>query len=125
MSFAKGKRTKGYRSKLESAVATRLKKLKLPFDYETVTLQYVSDYVPDFILEGDIILEVKGVLLQKDRTKMAAVKKAHPDKRIVFVFQKPHMRVPRLKMTHAEWAEKYNFEWIDASSFKRKDFNLK
>lgn len=127
MSFSRGKRTRGYRSKLESRVASRLNRLKMPFTYESGSYGYVleKEYTPDFFLPDGTVLEVKGVLMPDDRSKMIAVRKAYPDLPIVFVFQKPHSKVPRLKSTHAEWAEKQGFAWVSADTFKKRDLNAK
>ena len=123
MTHHKGKRTRGFRSKLEAAVATRLKRLKLGYDYESKSYKYIieKNYTPDFFLESGAILEVKGVLMPDDRVKMLCVKKQHPELNIIFLFMKPKAKVPRLKMTHAEWAEKNGFKWISAYDFKKRD----
>ena len=120
MSFHRGKRTRGYRSKLEALVATTLKRKKIKFEYETLTLKYTLNYKPDFIVD-DILLEVKGVLMQRDREKMIAVRHNHPSLKIVFVFPDPHKKVPGLKSTHAEWAEKNGYGWTTPDKLTKKD----
>lgn len=109
----RSKPTGGFRSKFEKEVADKLKSLKIKYDYEAIKLPYIleKEYVSDFSF-NEILLEVKGVLLRPDREKMAAIKKAYPDLRIIFVFMYPHRKVPHLKMTHAEWAERNDFEWM-------------
>lgn len=115
----RGKKTKGFRSKFESKVADLLAALGVGYQYEAERLIYTltKKYISDFTF-NNIILEVKGVLLWADREKMAALKAAHPDQRIVFLFMYPHRKVPSLKMTHAEWAEKYGFEWTSLETFE-------
>lgn len=117
--------TKGpYRSKLEGRVADRLKELSIEADYETKKLDYIllKTYTPDFIIDdGRIMLEVKGVLDQQSRSKMAAVKEQHPEADIRFVFAKPHNRCPGLKSTHAEWAERHGYIWYDENEITKKD----
>lgn len=102
-----------FRSKLEERVSELLQHHRVEYEYETVHLPYVLEckYKPDFILPNGIHLEVKGWLDEADRRKMVAVKKAHPDLDIRFVFQGPFKIIPRTKMTHAQWAEKYGFPW--------------
>ena len=102
-----------FRSKLEERVSELLQHHRVEYEYETVHLPYVLEckYKPDFILPNGIHLEVKGWLDDADRRKMVAVKKAHPNLDIRFVFQGPFKIIPRTKMTHAQWAEKYGFPW--------------
>lgn len=117
-----------FRSRLEALVAAKLKQIRVPFEYESIRLPYILEkkYLSDMELEDGTLLEVKGVLMAQDRAKMVAVKKAHPDRNIVFVFAEPHRKVPLLKCTHAEWAEKNGFRWLPAKDFKKKDItNLK
>jgi hypothetical protein len=103
----------GYRSALEGRVADLLEHHRVNYEYETVQLPYVLEckYKPDFILPNGIYLEVKGYLDADDKRKMVAVKKAHPELDIRFVFQGPFKTIPRTKMTHAQWAEKHGFPW--------------
>lgn len=106
-------KTDGFASRFESQVALKLSNLGIDFEYETLELPYTKTYKPDFILNNGIILEVKGVLDQQDRDKMARVRKAHPEANIWFVFMAPHRKCPGLKkMTHAEWADKNGYRWI-------------
>jgi hypothetical protein len=111
----------GYRSALEGRVADLLEHHRVNYEYETVQLPYVLEckYKPDFILPNGIYLEVKGYLDADDKRKMVAVKKAHPELDIRFVFQGPFKLIPRTKMTHAQWAEhstvmaKVSFNYYD------------
>ena len=124
MSHSRGKRTKGYRSRLEALVAARLKKMKVEFSYEDEKFPYVVEktYTPDFNLESGIHLEVEGVLMPNDRSKYSHVKKCNPDVTFVFVFANPDQKVPGTKrMTHAQWAERNGFKWLKAGDFKKKD----
>ena len=117
-------RGRKYKSRTEARVAKKLQNMRLDFEYETEVLPYILEktYTPDFVSDSTgIILEVKGVLDQKARTKMRAVKAQHPDKDIRFIFPKPHNRCPGIKMTHAEWAEANGFPWYDELEFKGKD----
>lgn len=106
---------KGFRSKFEKVVADKLKELKIQYEYEKIKLPYIltKKYISDYSLEDGTLIEVKGYLRTADISKMKAVRAQHPDQRIVFIFQAPHKPVPRQKQTHAEWAEKNGYEWID------------
>lgn len=123
MSFHRGKRTRGFRSKLEALVSATLRRKKHKFTYETGSYAYTltKKYTPDFFLEDEIILEVKGVLMQRDREKMIAVRRSHPSLKIIFVFPIPNKKVPGLKATHAEWAEKNGFGWTTPDKLSKKD----
>lgn len=112
----------GCRSKFEVAVAEQLDKLGLLFEYETEKYAYTvpakpRKYLIDFKV-GDVILEVKGYLDYDDQLKMLLVKEQHPNIRIMFLFQKPYQKLPRRKITHAEWAEKHGFEWTSLEKLK-------
>lgn len=108
-------RALGYRSGLEVAVARYLEENKVPFEYETLRLKYVvpeqvKTYTPDIILPNGIILELKGEFKSADRTKMKAVKAAHPDLDIRLVFSNANQKITtKSKTTHAAWAEQNGF----------------
>lgn len=112
-----------YKSKFESAVAKRLSALGFKHEYETEYFNYIlsKKYNPDFTLTGtSIILEVKGVLDRQAREKMKAVKEQNPEADIRFVFMRPHARCPGMKMTHAQWAEKYGYIWYGIEDLSKK-----
>jgi len=102
-----------FRSKLEQHVANTLAQSGVEFEYESDKVPYTLEcnYNPDFKLPSGVFLEVKGYLDVDDRRKMIAVKKQNPDLDIRFVFQYPHRKIPYLKSTHAEWADKNQFLW--------------
>ncbi len=82
-----------------------------------LTLPYIirHNYVPDFILPNGIVIEAKGYFDQEARRKMAAVKEAHPDIDIRFVFQRAATKLGRGSPTsYAEWAVKHGFKWANA-----------
>ncbi len=106
----------GFLSKFEQAVADKLRKLGIPYEYETVKLTYTLPetphvYKPDFVLGNNIFIEVKGYLPYGDQLKMINVKRCNPDAKIKFLFMYPNKKLPRRKITHAEWADKHGFEW--------------
>ena len=104
------------RSGFERTLAADLNKRKVAFGYETVKLPYVIKHIynVDFhILDNGILIEAKGYFRPGDVAKMRAVKAAHPDRDIRFVFQQAHKRIPGQKQTHAEWATRHGFPWAD------------
>lgn len=105
------------RSGFERTLAAQLKKLGLSFEYEPVKLPFVIErtYCPDFKV-GDIYIEAKGLLDQDTRSKMVAVKKAHPHLDIRFVFMRAENKLSKnSKQTYGTWADKHGFPWADGS----------
>jgi hypothetical protein len=79
-------------------------------------LAYTIDhqYLPDMVLANGIHVEVKGHLDPDDRRKMIAVKKAHPNIEIRFVFQRAHNPLRKgAKMTYSQWADREGFKWAE------------
>lgn len=107
--------TPRYRSKLEARLAAGP---LAPCAYETVTVLYPRPrgaYTVDFITPSGRWIEVKGFFTSADRTKMRAVKAAHPERDIRLVFQTPHKTLSkRSDTTYAQWAERHGFPWCDA-----------
>jgi hypothetical protein len=59
-------------------------------------------------------IEAKGVLDQETRTKMVAVKKAHPELDIRFVFMDASKKLRKgSKTNYGEWATRNGFRWAD------------
>jgi hypothetical protein len=103
-----------FRSGLEEKVADLLTNLGVKYEYESTKVPYVlqCNYTPDFLLPNSIYLETKGQLTEEDRRKMKAVKAAHPDLDIRFVFQTPYNKIYKgSKTTYAKWADKHGFPW--------------
>ena len=100
-----------YRSGLEERIAKTLDKQNCPFLYECSKYGYVTEstYTPDFFLTNGIILEAKGFFKPSDRRKMIAVKKAHPELDIRFVFMRDNTLTKTSKTTYTMWAEKHGF----------------
>ena len=103
------------RSGFERTLAASLKRRKCAFTYESVKVPYISKhtYFPDFLLHNGILVEAKGYFRRGDTTKMKLVKAQNPDLDIRFVFGDAHKKVPGLKATHAQWADKHGFPWAD------------
>ena len=100
-----------FRSLLEERVSHQLTKENIPFLYESSKYDYVltSNYTPDFFLPNGVILEVKGFFKPSDRRKMLAVKKAHPELDIRFVFQRDNTITRTSKTKYTDWATKHGF----------------
>ena len=111
---------KGYRSGLESKVASQIAEVtgSNP-EYETHTIRYTkparkSRYKPDFILENNIIIETKGVFDAEDREKHLLIRDQHPELDIRFVFTRSKAPIYKgSKTTLADWCEKHGFLYAD------------
>ena len=69
-------------------------------------------------------MEAKGVLDPSTRTKMVAVKKAHPDLDIRFLFMNAGNKLSkRAKMTYGQWAVKNGFPYAEGTSIPEEWFN--
>lgn len=104
------------RSGFERTIAASLDRRKIKYQYEPIKLGYVLErtYLPDFLLPNGIYIEAKGKLDQEARSKMVAVKKAHPDLDIRFVFMRGENKLNKgSKMTYMDWAKKNGFPAAD------------
>ena len=105
-----------YKSKFEKRFADLLDSNDIQFKYEAAKLPYVTShtYNPDFMLAPGVFLETKGYWRAADRAKILAVKKQHPDKTIIMVFQDPNKTISKAsKTTYAQWATKNDIQWIE------------
>lgn len=105
-----------YKSNSEYNCSCILRKNKVSFKYENLNLNYKWEeskrYIPDFILENGIILEVKGRFVLDDRKKHLFIRSQHPQYDIRFVFDNPNRKLYKNgKMTYADWCEKYDFKY--------------
>jgi len=118
----------GYRSAFEKRIHDQLKKARVTAFYEPrdMIIPYTlkssgicavcgshevlenHNYLPDFYLpKQNVYIEGKGILTAENRKKMNAVKHQHPDKQIVFIFQKNGKITKRVK--YLDWAKKNGF----------------
>lgn len=104
---------KGLRSGFEGTIQDSLKDKKIKFEYEPIRLKYISEafYLPDFVVNGTIYLEVKGYFKPADRKKMKEVKACHPSLDIRLVFQRDNYLTKAKAMTYSQWATKHGFQW--------------
>lgn len=103
---AAGRRS-GFEIKVEEALNGALGRV---VDYETVRLEYVkrATYKPDFI-DGKVYYEAKGRFTSQDRTKLLAVKAAHPAKDIRLIFQENRKLSKKSDTRYKDWADKHGF----------------
>jgi len=106
----------GMKSMGEVKCAADLERRKIPFTYETTTVEYqhkVQHYTPDFDLK-DIYIEYKGKLDYETRKKLLAVRATNPDMKIGIVFEKPNNKITKgSKTTYGKWADSKGFLWSD------------
>jgi hypothetical protein len=107
------------RSGFEAKVLKQLDEARRKYYYEGVRIKYSIDnlkYIPDLVLDSNIIVELKGYFRREAQTKMRAVREANPHLDIRFVFQKADSKIQgSKKMTCAMWADKYGFKWAEGS----------
>ena len=117
--LTKGQATKaGYRSIFEFYISKLLKKVKKKFRYEKIKIAWFEVqkkfYVPDFVLDNGIIIEVKGWFKQSDRMKHLAIKEQHPKLDIRFIFQNENNVLYKgSKTTYAKWCDKHKFKYAN------------
>ena len=129
------------RSKFERRLADSLELRKIPYEYETLQLEYYTKvrggvcdacgdekqiyqrhwYTPDFIIRSsnlttrdgstDLIIEAKGRFTSSDRTKMKAVKEVHPELDIRFVFMGNNKIHKNSDMRYGGWCDRHGFPW--------------
>lgn len=110
----------GFRSGLEKRISDDLKAKNIPFEYETVKIEYTvperqAKYTPDFILlSNGVIVEGKGILDAEDRKKHLLIKKQHPHLDIRFVFSRSSAPIYKgSPTTQGEWASHHGFLYAD------------
>jgi len=120
-----------YRSKLEKRVAALLS--GKGFKYEDNRLPYISHhkYVTDFS-KGRLLFEVKGRLRPGEAKKYKDFRACNPEYTLIFLFQDPNKAMPGArvrkkcgtKQTHADWAIKNNFQYVQVTDNLLKDLGL-
>lgn len=105
------------RSKLELQFEKILQDNEVEYAYEITKIPYIvpesnHKYVVDWTIHNGVLIETKGWLENlTERKKYQLIKEQHPDIDIRFVFANPQKACGGVKMTHAEWAEKFGFKW--------------
>jgi len=105
------------RSKLEERFESILKEFDVPYEYEVTKIDYIipessHTYTVDWTVLNGKLIETKGYLSDhSERRKYVLLKEQHPDLDLRFVFDNPNKLCGGTKMSHAKWAEKYNFRY--------------
>lgn len=117
------KRRSGFEDDFESLL--KVKKIKYEYEPKDKVLTYnipesFHKYHPDFVVK-DVIFETKGLWDLADRAKILHLKRCHPDKRIVMVFQYPNQKIYKGSPTsYAKWCEKNGIEWCTLKTLDTK-----
>ena len=89
----------------------------IEFEPSDLKINYVIPYryIAVFRLSNGIIIEAKGYLRPRDRTKMRKIKEQNPSLDIRFVFQVADKRLSKSKNseTYGEWAERLGYQWAE------------
>lgn len=105
------------RSKFELIMVNNLKKNKVSFVYEGITLPYQSKpqkYTPDIVLSNGIIIELKGYFRAEDRNMHKLIREQHPELDIRFVFMSSKNKIHKNSTTtYGSWCDKYEFKYAD------------
>lgn len=127
------------RSKFERKIAKELTDAGVNFDYEKWSYQYEEPlrknmascgdcgsrnlvrsgwYTPDFFIPKDsalheykCIIEAKGRFTAADRRKHLAVREAHPDLNIVFLFMRDNKIAKNSKTHYSDWCMENGFDF--------------
>lgn len=106
------------RSGLERRIDWELNDGGFVSQYEPCRIPYSlrCHYVPDYVLPNGIVIEAKGHFTSADRRKMRAVKEAHPELEIRFVFGRAANKLNKTSRTaYSKWAGSKGFPWADKS----------
>lgn len=114
------------RSGLERTVKDQLDKLGVKYEYEPRKIEYrrrvvsgicgkcghyivyqKKHYLPDFILENGVVLEVKGRLTASDRAKLLAVREQHPDIDLRLLFGANNKINKNKQERYMDWAARH------------------
>jgi hypothetical protein len=120
----------GYRSGLEEKVAAYLEAKGIKFQYESLVLTYakgvrkglceqcgsrkvvkIATYTPDFVLDNGIIIEVKGRLTSTDRTKLLAVMRSNPERKLRLYFGSDNKLQKTSDKRYSDWAKQHKFDF--------------
>lgn len=113
------------RSKLELRFEDILKEMEVAYGYEVTKIPYKIPesshyYIVDWSLENGLLIETKGYLSDHaERRKYVLLKEQYPDLDLRFVFDNPNKLCGGTKMTHAKWAEKYEFKYCSIKDIEQ------
>lgn len=105
------------RSKFERTTVDDLKKKKVKFEYESLTIKYqpkVCTYTPDILLDNGIIIELKGYFRPDDRMMHKLIREQHPNLDIRFVFMSSKNKIHKNSTTtYGSWCDQWGFKYSD------------
>lgn len=113
------RRVSSFRSGLEEANMSLLKKIGVRGEYEAYRILYTlpeteHKYTPDFVLPNGIIIETKGMFDYDDRKKHLAIKEIYPELDLRFVFSSSKTKIRKGSPTsYGDWCEKNGFLYAD------------
>lgn len=101
----------GYRSGLEAKFQAACVAKGWVLGYEQDKIKYVipasnHTYTPDFTVTNNVYIETKGLWTGEDRKKAVLLKQQHPDKHILYVFQRNQGLSKKSTTTYLDWAAK-------------------
>jgi predicted nuclease of restriction endonuclease-like RecB superfamily len=104
------------KSKFEKQLNAQLKKLGVPFAYESTKIPYSIPqvYIPDFVLSykgKTIYIEAKCYFRASDRRKHLQVQQEHPELDIRFVFVADNKLHSKSNTRYSQWCERHNFKY--------------
>lgn len=108
-----------FRSGFEKSIyeSSKKRRKKLEYEPQSPRISYTIPfrYIPDFVLPNGIIVEAKGYLRPRDRTKMRKIKEQNPNLDIRFVFQRANTRLTKSKNSEMywQWSERIGFPWAE------------
>ena len=119
----------GFRSGFEREVSVKLDKFNLEWEFEAYECDYMlrvrrgtciacnssavfsqHTYTPDFTIEGkDYVIEVKGRLTSRDRTKLIAVQATNVEVRLIFRYD--NKLSAGTETRYSDWCKKEGFRY--------------
>lgn len=133
------KRDSGYRSGAEEKLAAYLTEQDVKFEYETLIITYekkvvrglckecgnkktvvkLATYKPDFILENGTIIEYKGRLTAQDRSKLVAVVRSNPERKIKLLFGSDNKLSKGNPKRYSDWCTANGFDYAISTPPRR------
>ena len=115
---------------MEEKVAAYLEAKGIKFQYESLILSYaktvrkgrceqcgsskvvkIATYKPDFILDNGIIIEVKGRLTSTDRTKLLAVMRSNPERKLRLYFGSDNKLQKNSEKRYSDWCRQHSIDF--------------
>ena len=105
-----------FRSNYEFQIAQALGAAGMGFEYEPQKLHWVQpevrrSYIPDFVLDNGIIIEVKGKWTLEDRKKMVHVIEQNPKLDIRMLFMRNNTITKNSRTRYSDWCAKRGIKY--------------